>query len=133
MRRSAKKLATHQKTGDWMRSAFLATAVLATAGVAFYFSNGIHVAKASGPVASSKPAASNSLSLPLFFEPNQGQTDPQVKFLARGAGYGLFLTADESVLQLQRTVGKQQQSASPASVIRMRMVGANGSARISGA
>lgn len=117
-----------------MRSAFLATAVLATAGVAFYFSNGIHVAKASGPVASSsKATASNSLSLPLFFEPNQGQTDPQVKFLARGAGYGLFLTADEAVLQLQRTAGKQQQSTQPASVIRMRMVGANAWAQISGA
>ena len=45
--------------------------------------------------------ASKALSLPMFFEPNQGQTAPQVKFLARGAGYGLFLTADEAVLELQ--------------------------------
>lgn len=30
--------------------------------------------------------------LPLTFEANQGQTDPQVKFVSRGAGYNLFLT-----------------------------------------
>ncbi len=30
--------------------------------------------------------------LPLIFETNQGQTDPQVKFLSRGSGYTLFLT-----------------------------------------
>src|SRR5690349_19124356 len=38
---------------------------------------------------------------PLSFEPNQGQTDPNVKFLARGAGYALFLTDHEAVLKLQ--------------------------------
>ncbi|HKG61452.1 MAG TPA: SBBP repeat-containing protein [Pyrinomonadaceae bacterium] len=30
--------------------------------------------------------------LPLSFELNQGQADPRVKFLARGQGYGIFLT-----------------------------------------
>jgi len=35
--------------------------------------------------------------LPLSFEANRGQTDAQVKFLARGPGYTLFLTADEAV------------------------------------
>jgi len=30
--------------------------------------------------------------LPLFFEANHGQTDPEVKFIARGAGYSIFLT-----------------------------------------
>ena len=30
--------------------------------------------------------------LPLSFEINQGQTDARVKFLARGQGYGIFLT-----------------------------------------
>lgn len=38
--------------------------------------------------------------LPLAFEANQGQTDPQVKFLSRGAGYSLFLTPTEAVLAL---------------------------------
>lgn len=35
--------------------------------------------------------------LPLSFEANQGQTDPQVKFLSRGNGYSLFLTPTEAV------------------------------------
>src|SRR5215207_8005418 len=30
--------------------------------------------------------------LPLSFELNQGQTDPRTKFVARGQGYGIFLT-----------------------------------------
>ncbi|HTA56525.1 MAG TPA: Ig-like domain-containing protein, partial [Candidatus Baltobacteraceae bacterium] len=37
------------------------------------------------------------LSLPLFFEANRGQTDPQVKFLARSGGYSLFVTPTEAV------------------------------------
>jgi hypothetical protein len=39
--------------------------------------------------------------LPLHFEVNRGQTDPRVKFLARGPGYGVFLTRSEVVLGLR--------------------------------
>ena len=39
--------------------------------------------------------------LPLSFEVNQGQSDPQVKFLSRGRGYALFLTSGEAVLSLR--------------------------------
>jgi hypothetical protein len=35
--------------------------------------------------------------LPLAFEANQGQIDPQVKYMARGNGYTLFLTNDDAV------------------------------------
>ena len=38
--------------------------------------------------------------LPLSFEVNQGQTDSQVQFLARGSSYTLFLTKNEAVMQL---------------------------------
>jgi hypothetical protein len=41
--------------------------------------------------------------LPLSFEGNQGQTDPQVKFLSRGNGYSLFLTPTEAVLVLKNS------------------------------
>ena len=41
--------------------------------------------------------------LPLSFELNQGQSDRRVEFLARGQGYGLFLTATEAVLSLHPT------------------------------
>jgi hypothetical protein len=85
----------------------------------------------------SKPLP-KSLSLPLFFEPNQGQTAPQVKFLARGSGYALFLTADEAVLQLQQPrpnprTATEVPATAPSSVIRMKLDGANSAAGISGA
>src|SRR5882762_9748267 len=38
--------------------------------------------------------------LPLHFEANQGQTHQDVRFLARGAGYSLYLTAGVAVLIL---------------------------------
>jgi hypothetical protein len=41
--------------------------------------------------------------LPLVFEENRGQADPRVKFLARGAGYVLFITAAEAVVADRRT------------------------------
>jgi len=39
--------------------------------------------------------------LPLSFEANQGQVDQQVKYLARGQGYTLFLTPRAAVLGLR--------------------------------
>ena len=41
--------------------------------------------------------------LPLSFEANLGQTDARVRFLARGGGYTIFLTADEAVLALRKS------------------------------
>jgi hypothetical protein len=46
-------------------------------------------------------AEANYGALPLSFEPNQGQTDPSVKFLCQGGGYNLFLTDQEAVLVLR--------------------------------
>jgi hypothetical protein len=39
---------------------------------------------------------------PMYFEENQGQTNKQVKFLARGQGYNLFLTANDATLVLHQ-------------------------------
>jgi Domain of unknown function DUF11/Beta-propeller repeat len=63
--------------------------------------------------------------LPLIFEPNLGQTDPQVKFLARGAGYNLFLDPTGAVLAMQRTRQTEQW-------VRMKLVGANLAASVVG-
>jgi hypothetical protein len=41
------------------------------------------------------------LHLPLSFERNEGQTDPQVKFLSRGSGYTLYLIPTEALLSLR--------------------------------
>jgi len=144
VRRSVSEIKTGKKRGNGIKAAFLAAAVLATAGVVFYFGTAIHAAKESGPEsagrssADSKALVSKALSLPMFFEPNQGQTAPQVRFLARGAGYGLFLTADEAVLELQTSAVSHQPSAvssrlTASSVIRMRLEGASSSPRVSGA
>jgi len=55
--------------------------------------------------------------LPLSFEANQGQTDQRVRFLVRGNGYSLFLTANEAVLALRKKTGvtSQKSVAPPAS------------------
>jgi uncharacterized repeat protein (TIGR01451 family) len=64
--------------------------------------------------------------LPLHFEANQGQADEQVKFLARGSGYGLFLTSTESVLVLRKPDGARGGEASrPPGVLRLKLLGAN--------
>ena len=39
--------------------------------------------------------------LPLGFEPNRGQTDGRVQFVARGAGYSIFLNATSATFALQ--------------------------------
>ena len=128
-----------------IKAAILAVAILSAAGSAFYFSTAVHAAKGTVPKPVSGQASNSNtlsktrqtaLSLPLFFEPNQGQSAPQVKFLAHGAGYGLFLTADEAVLKLQRPAANARTAANadrPAgSVIRMHLDGANSLARVSG-
>ncbi len=56
----------------------------------------------SGPSAATKPARPNLNktygNLPLSFEANSGQTDTNVKYVARGPGYNIFLTPAEAVL-----------------------------------
>ena len=44
-------------------------------------------------------------SLPLAFERNEGQTDAQVDFVARGSGYGVFLANGEAVLDIKGANG----------------------------
>ena len=76
--------------------------------------------------------------LPLHLEANQGQTDPQVEFLARGIGHTLFLTASEAVLVLTnpnpapRRMPTQQRAPTTALVLRMTFVGANPRPRVAG-
>src|SRR5256712_1897281 len=91
--------------------------------------------------------------LPLSFEKNEGQTDSQVQFLARGRGYTLFLTPTEAVLALRhkdplapssgeraRVRGNSQSSPRPTeregqgegAVLRMRLEGAKADAPVTG-
>jgi len=76
-----------------------------------------------------EPAAVLYSRLPLMFEANQGQSDAAVKFLARGAGYGLFLTRNEAVLALRNNRGS---ASSEASIVRMKLTSANPNADVLG-
>lgn len=88
--------------------------------------------------------------LPLQFAANRGQMDAQVKFLARGQGYNLFLTATEAVLTFTKpprqsdvtmhrhetvattaTSALRARAASP--VLRMKLAGAATDPQIEGA
>jgi len=94
--------------------------------------------------------------LPLSFEPNQGQTNSQVRFLSRGQGYTLFLTGSEAVLALKKssvvrtqeseerlTVDSRQLTVEdrrtkhighgiPDSILRMQLLNANPGAKATG-
>jgi hypothetical protein len=64
-------------------------------------------------VVGAPPAGKLSLSiakLPLSFEANRGQAAEKVKFLSRGQGWGLFLTSDEAVLEVQDSGFRSQES-----------------------
>jgi uncharacterized repeat protein (TIGR01451 family) len=86
----------------------------------------------------SKPEARAILGqLPLIFEPNQGQADPGVKFLAHGAGYSLFLDANSAELAMQTAPwpsSRTKAAAQPSEqFVRMKLVGSNPAAALAGA
>ncbi len=66
-----------------------------------------------------------------MFEPNLGQTDASVRFIARGGGYGLFLTEREAVLSLH-TPAADKNEQPKSSVVRMKLAGANPHPEVSG-
>jgi hypothetical protein len=70
--------------------------------------------------------------IPLSFEPNGGQTDPRVAFLARGSGYTLFLSPSSATFSLMRDANDPARSTDRESVIRMNIVGAQERAHMSG-
>ncbi len=76
------------------------------------------------------PSIQALASLPMAFEPNVGQTDPAVRFLARGAGYDVFLTDDGLRLSLSRAAKGDEPPAS--SAIGVRLVGAKKDAKATG-
>jgi Beta-propeller repeat len=103
--------------------------------------------------------AASYAALPLAFEPNQGQADPQVKYMARGAGYGLYLTSSQAILTVHKRGGpsevrtmledkrlgpakvksmlqrRQKMSAKPSqvAVVRMQLLGASSGAQLAAA
>ena len=62
--------------------------------------------------------------IPLTFEENAGQTDERVKFLARGAGYTVFLTDHDATLRLEGPSAEPTKRPTEA-VVRLALSGAN--------
>lgn len=86
----------------------------------------VRASRENGSSASAAQARPAPSALPVHFEANEGQTDPRVRFLARGAGHSLFLTPEGAVLVLAPT------GSGPRSVVRMRIAGGNPAAQIVG-
>ena len=71
--------------------------------------------------------------LPLSFEANRGQTNPRVKYLARGRNYTLFLTGHDAVLALSSgRSGRNGQKPASSAVIRLRLLGSASAVRVTG-
>jgi len=67
--------------------------------------------------------------LPLRFEANRGQTDPQIHFLSRSPGHRLFLTSTEAVLVMTAPASTTHdhpgtREHTPGTVLRMTFLGA---------
>jgi hypothetical protein len=144
-------------------AALAALAVVAMVAVGMVGMHGYRGKSASRPVATQATKASVNASisneqrsrvraslaaLPLAFEANQGQSDPQVKYMAKGNGYRLFLTSDEAVFAVRSssrpatdhlspkfaTMMRGHHAAAPreekSAAIRMQFVGGNSHAQV---
>jgi uncharacterized repeat protein (TIGR01451 family) len=97
-----------------------------------------------GQVLGRIPSAQLCPPVPLSFEPNEGQTNPRVKFLAHGLDYDFFLVPDETVLMLRQVSGRPVAGAllsssretdrmqTIAASLRLKLVGANPNVEITG-
>lgn len=101
--------------------AFCLIAVFAVLAIAFPFVyRAVYRAHSTANYASSRPVArltqtstpaartrlqASFAALPLAFEKNQGQTDPQVQYMARANGYKVYLTSSEAIFTLHKRGG----------------------------
>ena len=105
------------------------------------------VAAASASPAPVQAARASFAKLPLSFEENQGQTDRSVKYLSRGLGYSVFLTADQAVFALRGGASlscagvrakinpdcaNPAKQSSEGAVLWLKMLGANASEQVTG-
>jgi len=139
----------------WIVAFCIVSALAIVAVFSFVLSPAHHSRRAQAASAASQPPAAapaarfrvqaNYAALPLAFEQNQGQTDSQVKYMARGDGYILFLAANDAVFSLQSRSSNTSTSRAPAlantrqhtaqkvsaAVVRMQLAGSNSLAKVS--
>ena len=130
--------------------AAVAIAIAAGANTFFIRAQGAHRVATSGQPATVNAEQQGRIrasmnALPLGFEANQGQTDQQVKYTARGNGYAVFLTEKETVFALtsgqpsskvsRGSLGAKSQTQSAettkSAAIDMRLLGGNPKPQIS--
>src|SRR6266702_522645 len=105
------------------------------------------IASAAAPPAVSPPSIQTSAvygKLPLQFEANRGQTDPRIKFLARGRGCAFYLGATDAVILLDEPAPSRAENPAPAKanrasrahgpakLLHMELAGADLGARVAG-
>src|SRR5579884_3111039 len=100
----------------------LSLLVLLLVGGAFLLEHDVVTSHSSSPASANSPQLRAIFGhLPMSFEPNRGQTDSPVRFLAHGNGYGLYLLPSEAVLAFpDRTKSGLRETA-----VEMRLKGAN--------
>jgi hypothetical protein len=69
------------------------------------------------------PEAATYGQLPLHFEANRGQAHADVQFLARGAGYGVYLMPSQAVLALSTQMRASATMAPTTAALRLAIVG----------
>src|SRR5437588_2630085 len=125
--------------------AFLLASALAIGGVFYPAGSPLTAVSRSRPTgtAETRPHIAEAYGrLPLSFEANRGQADPQVRFLARGPQQTLFLTSTEAVLVVTKPAPPGSEPPAPrnakprgsatGTVLRMSFAGANQAARVTG-
>ncbi|MEO8101532.1 MAG: Ig-like domain-containing protein [Betaproteobacteria bacterium] len=104
----------------------------ATTVLSYAVVDGADTCTTTPPLTANDPASKFAAfdKLPMTFEANAGQSNAEVRFQARGAGYQFFLTPEERVLTLlshSRHTAETRNSARAPEVVavRMRFIGAN--------
>src|ERR1700761_7944351 len=69
---------------------------------------------------------------PLLFETNSGQVSSEVKFLANGTDYRIFLADKELVLLMQKGMGHSSAVPRKPGVLRLRWLGTKTASRFIG-
>jgi len=88
---------------SWSRDFLLVFGFLAA--IISYFSFSLFTSKDSSiQLNSSKQSdiLAQFMTMPLYFERNEGQTDEQVRYLTKGIGYTFFFTPQEIVIALSK-------------------------------
>ena len=82
----------------------------------------------------SSATESEATSLPVFFEPNRGQSDDDVRFIGRGNGLALLLKSSEAVIGMRAPIetNAPEGKANVNTRVSMKLEGANASPLIFG-